>query len=540
MRTATFIILPALALTSGAARAEGFSADVEMVRPTFSPGTPPGVESPVITGKGAMRAGLLYQYQRDPVLLYLYDDEAGSAVRNRRAMHFGYAYDLTDRVSLRGVLPVAYHSGFDAPAEAFSHTGLALGDFEVGGRVRLAKAGPLDTGLRGDVLLPIGTDNSYAGEPGVRARIGVMAAATLGPATLAADASFMGRQETQTDLDYMIESNIDLNVGAMLNLWPDKVSVGAAYLSRWGVSHIGTPGGENASELIGGLQLHPFGSANQVDLGVGKGIAQGVGSTAFRYYLGYTFTRPPKEPPPEPVVVVKEPPPPPEPDIPEILEEPPEPAPWKEDELARVHLDEIVIRDPIQFQYATDVILPESLPTLAAVAEILNDHAEIAHIVIEGHASEEGSYEYNYDLSNLRARAIWKELMRAGVHPSRMSYRGMGEVVPVKTGEDEASLAANRRVEFHIVERLEADSEYPTYPESTKLPWNGEEVRTVQPKRPEPPKPEEEEKSVEEQLEELLNPNAFSIDQEEEDAGDDVETPKPPADEAAPSDGGDP
>ena len=83
---------------------------------------------------------------------------------------------------------------------------------------------------------------------------------------------------------------------------------------------------------------------------------------------------------------------------------------------------------------------------------------QIGHVVIEGHASEEGSHQYNYDLSNLRARAIFKALAEAGVHPDRMSHRGYGEALPKNLGEDEAALAENRRVEFHIIRQDAPDT----------------------------------------------------------------------------------
>jgi protein TonB len=38
-------------------------------------------------------------------------------------------------------------------------------------------------------------------------------------------------------------------------------------------------------------------------------------------------------------------------------------------------------------------------------------------VVIEGHASQEGSFEYNYTLSAERARAIYEALVLRGVHP---------------------------------------------------------------------------------------------------------------------------
>jgi outer membrane protein OmpA-like peptidoglycan-associated protein len=289
-------------------------------------------------------------------------------------------------------------------------------------------------------------------------------------------------------------------------------------MSRGGVSHLGESGGENGSEVLGGIQLLRKDGSGQLDFGVGKGLADGVGTTAFRTFVAYTWIRPPtrREPPPEPVVI-EEPPPEPPPILiePDIEEPPPEPE-WEPEEVAKVVRDQIVIRDPIQFVFAEDTILPESLETLEAIAEILHEHAEIEHLVIEGHASEEGSYEYNYDLSNLRARAIWKELMRNGVHPDRISYRGMGEVVPKDEGTDEESLATNRRVEFHIIDWIEGDEEYPDFPDSFRLPWSGDSVETVHPIRPPEPPEQEDKEEVETRVIDLLNPEQFDLYEDEE------------------------
>lgn len=206
-----------------------------------------------------------------------------------------------------------------------------------------------------------------------------------------------------------------------------------------------------------------------------------------------------------------------------FIEEEPEPE-WEPEQKVKIVGDQVVIRDPVQFELATANILEESLPTLQAVADILNEHAEIEHVVIEGHASVEGSFEYNYELSNERARSIWKELMGYGVHPSRISYRGMGEVVPVMEGESEEALAKNRRVEFDIVDRVEEGEEYPIYPDSYLLPWSGAVVETIQPVIPEPEVEEpEEELSIEDQLDQLLDPDAF-----DEDALDETEPAETP------------
>lgn len=104
----------------------------------------------------------------------------------------------------------------------------------------------------------------------------------------------------------------------------------------------------------------------------------------------------------------------------------------------------------------TAEILPESRPVLKAVRDILAADPRIQLVLIEGHASEEGEHQFNYDLSVRRARAIQDALVEAGVAPERLAIRGMGEVAPVVTPtgpDDQVALAANRRVVFRIIVR---------------------------------------------------------------------------------------
>jgi hypothetical protein len=84
-------------------------------------------------------------------------------------------------------------------------------------------------------------------------------------------------------------------------------------------------------------------------------------------------------------------------------------------------------------------------------------------------------------------------LLRSGVHPDRMSYRGMGEVVPVAAGEDEASLATNRRVEFRIVKQYEPDERPAEFRPGVLLPWSGDNATITNPEAPpsEPEKPKQ-------------------------------------------------
>ncbi len=510
--------------TTAQAQEAPITADIQMLRPTFAGGGAAGVDTPYILGRGATRYGVFVQYERDPVVLYQYGDEWGVAVKNRTSTYFGASVDFNERFSMRAAIPLALTIGSDQQVSAFANEGLGIGDFMLGGRVLLADTGPLTLGARADLYLPIGTNNAYLGDPSIRGQFGLNAGTTLGPVRLGAELSYVARpNDLVTDQDFTLESTLGLNAGAQYDVWKDHLGLQLSYLSQGGVSFLGEGGAENASEMVAGLYVFNR-QGNRIDLGVGKGIAPGVGTTAARIVLAYTVITPPivRAPEPEPVVVEIPPPPPPEPDI-VFIEEEPEPE-WEPEQKVKIVGDQVVIRDPVQFELATANILEESLPTLQAVADILNEHAEIEHVVIEGHASVEGSFEYNYELSNERARSIWKELMGYGVHPSRISYRGMGEVVPVMEGESEEALAKNRRVEFDIVDRVEEGEEYPIYPDSYLLPWSGAVVETIQPVIPEPEVEEpEEELSIEDQLDQLLDPDAF-----DEDALDETEPAETP------------
>ena len=509
--TSLCVVAASAGLSSAAQAQEApITADIQMLRPTFAGGGAAGVDTPYILGRGATRYGVFVQYERDPVVLYQYGDEWGVAVKNRTSTYFGASVDLNERFSMRAAIPLALTMGSDQQVSAFASEGLGIGDFMLGARALLADTGPLTLGARADLYLPIGTNNAYLGDPSIRGQFGLNAGTELGPVRLGAELSYVARpNDLVTEQDFTLESTLGLNAGAQYDIWKDHLGLQLSYLSQGGVSFLGKGGAENASEMVAGLYIFN-GKGNRIDVGVGKGIAPGVGTTAARIVLAYTVITPPiiKIPEPEPVVVEIPPEPPPEPDI-VFIEEEPEPE-WEPEEKAKIVGDQVVIREPVQFEYATANILDESLPTLQAVANILNDHAEIEHVVIEGHASVEGSFEYNYELSNERARSIWKELMAYGVHPSRISYRGMGEVVPVAAGDSEEALAKNRRVEFDIVDRVEEGEEYPIYPATYLLPWSGEQIETIQPVIPEPEVEEpEEELSIEEQLDQLLEPDAF-------------------------------
>lgn len=467
--------------------AQGYSADIELVRPTFSPGAIAGFDTPNFARPGTIRVGSMLQYERDPLILYQLDREAGSVVANRLMVHLGVSVDLTRRFSARFVLPIAGQWGSEIEKLGADQAG--MGDATLGARFRLFEFGPLSAAARADIYLPFGTKGAYLGETGLRGSGGLVAQLQLGPVALLADASALGRAPVPTEQDFDLGSELALAGGVRVDVWPDNVALSAGVISRSGFTNFWGPGAESPTELVAGIQLRPLRDW-RLDIGFGRGLAAGYGTTQMRAYTGLTWQRTPPVPPtltPVPLsqVLITQAPELPVDRVDVVIDEPT----WKEDELARVEESQIVIRDPIQFELATANILPESIPTLVAISELLAEHPEIGHLVIEGHASEEGSFAYNYDLSIRRSLAIFQELVLAGTYPARLSCRGMGEVEPVTLGSTETQLASNRRVIFHIVRRLKAGEEAPAQREEMLLPWNGD-PKTFVPLPPIPvPKP---------------------------------------------------
>jgi len=468
----------ALALPSVARAApqSGFSTDIELLRPTFSYGSIPGLDTADIAEEGQIRMGLVAQYERSPLTLWEFDNELGAIVSNRAAMQLGVSWDFFERAGARLTLPVAWNFATDIPSLAADTVG--LGDAGLGLRFLAIKTGGFKLGARADIMIPTGVPkNAWIGESDIRPVVGALVSQDVGRFRAMLDSNVTIRSTVDTSQDFKLGSELAITPGVLYKIRPELLNVYGEGFIRGGFDNFFGGGAENPVETVVGVQLYPKDNI-LVDVGGGKGWNQGYGTTDFRIFAGVTYTFVKKE---EPPVIVAEP-------TVELYEIPPENVEelvqevkvWEEGQLARVEEGKIVIRDPIQFYLDTEQVLPESLPTLRYVAKLMNGKGEIVHLMVEGHASEEGSYEYNYDLSNRRARTIWEELIKAGVSPDRLSYRGMGEVVPIAMGEDESSLSANRRVEFHIIKQLGPLDPVPAYPSDILLPWNGQHAKVNQ------------------------------------------------------------
>jgi len=111
----------------------------------------------------------------------------------------------------------------------------------------------------------------------------------------------------------------------------------------------------------------------------------------------------------------------------------------------------IEIKQKVHFQTAKWRILPRSYGLLNQVAQVLKDYPKMK-ISIDGHTDNRGSDRYNQRLSENRAGSVRKYLIGKGIDASRMRSIGHGEGKPIASNRTRRGRAANRRVEFNILE----------------------------------------------------------------------------------------
>ncbi len=102
----------------------------------------------------------------------------------------------------------------------------------------------------------------------------------------------------------------------------------------------------------------------------------------------------------------------------------------------------------IYFDSGSDVLRPESTPTLTDIADMLSEH-ESLKLLIEGHTDSVGDDASNLDLSQRRAKSVKNYLVENhGIDGGRLETQGFGETNPVDTNDSPEGRQNNRRVEL--------------------------------------------------------------------------------------------
>lgn len=96
---------------------------------------------------------------------------------------------------------------------------------------------------------------------------------------------------------------------------------------------------------------------------------------------------------------------------------------------------------------------PNSFSELDKLANLLLEYPKLK-IEISGHTDNIGEEDYNQQLSNNRAKAVYNYLVNKGIAAKQLTYKGYGSTRPIATNDTEQGRAINRRTEFTIIDGL--------------------------------------------------------------------------------------
>ena len=105
----------------------------------------------------------------------------------------------------------------------------------------------------------------------------------------------------------------------------------------------------------------------------------------------------------------------------------------------------------IQFELDSYVLKTDSYSVLDQIYREMRKDPN-ARFHINGHASIEGSAEYNQKLSVDRANAVKIYLVNSGVNANNLITVGYGATQPIASNETESGRSLNRRVEIKVIQ----------------------------------------------------------------------------------------
>ncbi len=101
----------------------------------------------------------------------------------------------------------------------------------------------------------------------------------------------------------------------------------------------------------------------------------------------------------------------------------------------------------IYFDYDSSNLTADSEAVVQAHAQYLSGATGV-NIILEGHADERGTREYNLALGEDRGKAVANLMQALGVSSARIQTISYGEERPVSLGSDDSAWSLNRRVEI--------------------------------------------------------------------------------------------
>jgi peptidoglycan-associated lipoprotein len=108
---------------------------------------------------------------------------------------------------------------------------------------------------------------------------------------------------------------------------------------------------------------------------------------------------------------------------------------------------DLLAKRRVYFAFDSSAVDEENRAIVEAHAAYLAANKNIK-VVLEGHADERGTREYNLALGERRAQAVERMVKVLGLTPDRIKTVSYGEEKPVAMDHNDAAWALNRRVEI--------------------------------------------------------------------------------------------
>lgn len=118
--------------------------------------------------------------------------------------------------------------------------------------------------------------------------------------------------------------------------------------------------------------------------------------------------------------------------------------------LVPIEIGQVIRLNNVFFDFDKWDLRPESYVELDRVVKLLKENPAI-EIEMSAHTDSKGSDDYNYKLSDERARSVMEYILSKGIARSRIISQGYGENKPVVENDTDENRQLNRRVEFTIL-----------------------------------------------------------------------------------------
>jgi outer membrane protein OmpA-like peptidoglycan-associated protein len=119
--------------------------------------------------------------------------------------------------------------------------------------------------------------------------------------------------------------------------------------------------------------------------------------------------------------------------------------------LSKIKVGSNTVLNNIFFDLDKYDLKEKSIIELSKVIDFLKTNPEV-RIRISGHTDNQGSPEYNIQLSLRRAESVYNYLVNNGIALARLEFKGYGQEKPAYPNDSEENRSRNRRIEFEIIQ----------------------------------------------------------------------------------------